>query len=119
YVDKDITELLIDAEEWTPSNGVKELIFGTKPQPLEVKLNANLTPVGNEMRFDIALSNAPETCSVILALYDGQRLVDMEEATYNGENVSFTSSVQFDSAKVMLWETMSDFKPIISATKIQ
>lgn len=57
--------------------------------------------------------------TVILALYDGCKLVEMQPATYEGEALFFTTQKSYTGAKVMVWESLNSLSSVCSAELIQ
>ena len=53
--------------------------------------------------------------TVILALYDGDKYIEMQNATYEGNEIPFTTTKAYTSAKVMVWNGISDLKPICAS----
>ena len=51
-------------------------------------------------------------CLVILALYSGESLVEVQKAVYNTDNIIFTPDKEFDSGKVMIWKDLESLKPL-------
>jgi hypothetical protein len=50
--------------------------------------------------------------TVILALYDGETLVQLQSVTCEGEANIFTTDKAYTSAKVMVWDSLSSLKPV-------
>lgn len=59
-----------------------------------------------------------ENGMVILALYDGKRLAELQTAAYVGEDITFTSDVSYTHAKVMVWESLNSLSPVCAAKNV-
>ena len=55
---------------------------------------------------------------VILALYYGDRLLEVQCAPYDGETVTFTTEKVYEDAKVMVWDGKVPLKPLHKAEKV-
>ena len=53
------------------------------------------------------------------ALYDGDKFVEMQSAVYTGEAVPFTTTKTYTKAKVMVWDDLTNLKPICEVDYIQ
>lgn len=52
-------------------------------------------------------------CTVILALYKGNQLVDCQSAEYDGNAKTFTTTASdYTSAKVLVWDGFENLKPV-------
>ena len=47
--------------------------------------------------------------------YDGNGLVEMQKAIYDGNEITFTTAQEYTSAKVMVWNSISGLKPVCDA----
>lgn len=56
--------------------------------------------------------------AVILALYDGDTLVEMQKAVYTGETVTFTTTKAYTNEKVMVWDDLTILKPVCDVEEI-
>ena len=54
----------------------------------------------------------PENCLVILACYKNGKFVEMKSETNKNENIYFVINSDFDSAKIMAWESLDSMTPI-------
>lgn len=59
-----------------------------------------------------------ENGMVILALYDGKRLAELQTAAYVGEDITFTSDVSYTNAKVMVWDSLNSLSPVCAAKNV-
>ena len=53
--------------------------------------------------------------TVILALYDGDKLVEVQRSSEYGENdgkIIFTPTKSYTHAKVMVWESLNTLSPV-------
>lgn len=55
---------------------------------------------------------------VILALYDGDRLLEMQYTPYDEKPITFTTGNVYENAKVMVWNDISGIEPICKYEKI-
>lgn len=90
--------------------------------------NANITFV--EPKTETTLSNNDKTFTIkpvnmktgkiiILALYDGDRFVEMQYAIYEGDALTFTTTATYTDAKVMAWDDMTDLVPVCDAESVE
>ena len=77
---------------------------GTKTSVSEDGKNFVIKPV------NVAVGNA-----VVLALYDNEKFIEMQSENYSGADISFTTDKTYTSAKVMVWESLENMKPICDA----
>lgn len=77
---------------------------GTKTTVLEDGKSFTITPI-----------NVETGKTIILALYDGEKFVEMQSAVYTGEAVPFTTTKTYTKAKVMVWDDFKTLKPVCSA----
>lgn len=70
--------------------------------------------------IDIELFDLNVGCTVILAVYNkDNRLVNIQSNTYKGEMVSFIESNDYDTAKVMVWDSLNTIKPLCDVTEVK
>lgn len=62
--------------------------------------------------FAVTPINVEKGKNVILALYEDEKFVEMQSATYEGEAIHFTTDKTYTNAKVMVWDSLSNLKPI-------
>lgn len=74
---------------------------GTKTEVSEDKKSFTITPI-----------NIENVKTVILALYNGEQFVEMQSAVYTGEAVPFTTTKAYTKAKVMVWDDITNLKPV-------
>lgn len=55
---------------------------------------------------------------VILALYDGDRLSEVQYTSYDEDVVRFETKQIYENAKVMVWKNFSAIKPICKYEKV-
>lgn len=60
----------------------------------------------------------PDKSEVILALYQGRRLIGTETATYDGTDITFHTDKPYSSAKVMAWKGANTPIPVCDAQKV-
>ena len=69
--------------------------------------------------FTVTPVNVENGKTVILALYDGEKLVEMHSAVYTGESVLFTTTKAYTNAKVMIWDDLTSLKPVCDVETIE
>ena len=50
--------------------------------------------------------------TVILALYDGSRILDVQTSAFDDNTPSFTTDKAYTTAKVMVWNGIADMQPV-------
>lgn len=60
----------------------------------------------------------PDKSEVVLALYQGRRLVGTETATFDGTDITFHTDKPYSSAKVMAWKGANVPIPVCDAQKV-
>lgn len=61
--------------------------------------------------FSVKPINIANGNTVILALYNGDTLAEMQSAVYNGDDIPFTTDKTYTNARVMAWDSLSGLKP--------
>ncbi len=61
----------------------------------------------------------PENCLVILACYKDGKFVEMKSETNKNENIYFAVNSDFDSAKIMAWESLDSMTPICDMESVR
>jgi len=56
--------------------------------------------------------------TVILALFDGDKFVEMQSVTYEGEAITFTTDKTYTTAKVMVWKSLETCMPLCKAENV-
>jgi len=69
--------------------------------------------------FTITPINVETGKTVILALYDGRNLVEMQSAIYSGEAVPFTATKAYTNAKVMVWNDIASLVPVCETETVK
>ncbi|MBQ4146124.1 MAG: InlB B-repeat-containing protein [Clostridia bacterium] len=64
-------------------------------------------------KYSVELFNSSSGCAVIFATYciDG-RLVELLPYIYEGETIPFTLTKEYDTFKVMVWDSLTSLKPL-------
>lgn len=70
-------------------------------------------------KFTVTPINIVIGNTVILALYNGDTFVEMQSATYNGEDIPFTTSESYTKVKVFVWSNLTDIMPICDVEIIE
>ena len=103
-------------DEW------ESLLMGT----MNDIMNANIhfpahtqTTVSNGGKnFIVDPSGIENGKTVILALYNGEQFVEMQSAVYTGEAIPFTTTKTYTKAKVMVWNDITNLKPVCNVEKL-
>ena len=64
-------------------------------------------------------SYLPEGAQIILACYDKGALVETQFAPNSGETIYFVMTKEFDSAKVMAWDSMKSMTPLCGTETVK
>ncbi len=70
----------------------------------------------------VKVINIADGKNVILALYDGDRLVEVQQSGEYSENsreITFTPSKAYTNAKVMIWESLGSLSPVCNVKKLK
>lgn len=73
----------------------------------------------NGKTFSIKPVNIGSGNTVILALYDGNRLIEIQHKTYNGEELPFSTVKSYTEAKVMVWNNLTNLNPVCETENVQ
>ena len=85
-----------------------------------IKFEGSKTEVSEDKKsFTITPINVENDKTVILALYNGEQFVEMQSAVYTGEAVPFTTTKTYTKAKVMVWDDLTNLKPVCEVENIQ
>ena len=60
-----------------------------------------------------------ESGTVILALYNGDKLAEVQSGIYNGTEIMFTPTENYTRAKAMVWESLDGLIPVCGAKNIE
>ena len=78
-----------------------------------LKFEGTKTAVSDDGKsFTIKPVNIAKGKTVIMALYDGDELAETQNTVYNGTDISFKTDKAYTNAKVMVWESLENIKPI-------
>lgn len=80
---------------------------GTKTKVSEDKKSFTITPI-----------NVENGKTVILALYENGNLIELQKETYKGEPILFTTTKAYTNAKVMVWNDLTNLKPVCSVEEL-
>ena len=69
--------------------------------------------------FTIMPINMVTGKTIILVLYDGRKFLEMQYATYEGEEITFTTAKKYTNAKVMVWDSLTNLKPVCGAETVK
>ncbi len=81
---------------------------GTKTEVSEDKKSFTITPI-----------NVENGKTVILALYNGEQFVEMQNAVYTGDAIPFTTTKTYTKAKVIVWDDLTNLKPVCEVEKVE
>ena len=77
-----------------------------------IPIEAHTSTTINNNLFTIKCTNIENGNRVILALYKDKKFVKLYEDVYQGENIPFTVTEDYDEAKVIVWKDLNTLKPI-------
>lgn len=81
-----------------------------------VKLNGSKTELKDEGKtFNVTHVNTTKGSTVILAVYENEMLEEMQTKIYDYREITFTTAEKYTKAKVMVWESISNLKPVCEA----
>lgn len=98
----DWNNISIDDENTYLKNATLTYIAGTK------------TTVSGKI-FTVSPINTATGNTVVVALYDGNKLVETQSAVYSGEDVEFTTEEDYTKAKVFVWKDTTTAVPVCEA----
>ena len=75
-----------------------------------------LSVARDENTFTVMPKNV-EAGSIILTTYKNGAVTELKTAEYDGEPAEFTVTSDYDSIKIMLWNSFNDMQPLVSAKK--
>jgi len=78
-----------------------------------------ITAVTGEKIFTCIPNNLPFNSIIILACYDGEKLVEVMYTPNTDETVNFVSKKAFECAKVMVWENLANLKPVCEVENVK
>ena len=85
-----------------------------------VKLEGTRTVIEEDGKtFNILPVNMAVGKTIILVLYDNGKTVEIKSEKYNGTAVSFTTEKAYTNAKVMVFESLSDIKPVCGVETVK
>ncbi len=85
-----------------------------------VKFEGTKTTVSEDKKaFAVNPINVKTGTTVILALYENERLVEAQSAVFEGEDLEFATHKSYTQAKVMVWESPESLKPVCGAEIIE
>lgn len=78
-----------------------------------------ITAVNGEKIFICTPNYIPENGTIILACYNNGKFVEMQSTKNKGEVVGFVMYKEFDTAKIMVWESIRGLTPITETEIVQ
>lgn len=97
------------------------ILFNNAPltRAKRIYLSDNQTSASDNGSFAIAPKDVANNSTVILALYNGDTLVEVQSKKYIGSAVPFTTDATYTKAKVMVWSSFGSMNPICDAETVQ
>lgn len=84
------------------------------------KFEGTKTTVSDDGKnFDIKPVNITVGNTVILALYDNGKFIEMQSRIYDGSDVTFKTDKPYTNAKVMVWESLENMKPVCGTENVK
>lgn len=83
------------------------------------KTPLNVTVSEDGTNFTVNPVDVPVGNTAVLALYNGKQLIEMQSATFNGTDIQFTTDKAYTKAKVMVFESLSNIKPVCGAETVK
>ena len=71
-----------------------------------------------QKEFTVSPTGIETSNMVILALYKGSAFIGLQSALYNGEDIIFETDIDCDKAKVMVWGSFTNLKPVTKAETV-
>lgn len=85
-----------------------------------VNFEGSKTDISEDKKsFAVMPVNVENNTTVILALYNGDKLVEVQSNVYTGEIIDSVTNEYYTTAKVMIWDELSNAKPICNAEIIK
>lgn len=102
--------LFTDKEMTIPYNG--EAINANQTLYAEFLSGTKTTLSEDGKILTVASITVESGKTVILAIYDGNRLLEAKPATYQGEPLTFITDKEYTNAKVMVWNNLKNLNPV-------
>ncbi len=110
-------------------NSLKSVHYkGTEADWTSITINSGNTPLKNATInyvactktsisdsgkiFTITPKNIENGKTIILALYENGKFIEMQYAIYEGSDISFTTTKTYTEVKVMVWNDLTKLKPV-------
>lgn len=75
--------------------------------------------VSDDGKIIVEPINIEKMKTVILAFYNGDKLVEVQSGRYNGTGITFKSTKDYTRAKAMVWESLESILPVCDAKNIE
>ena len=75
--------------------------------------------VSDDGKIIVEPINIEKMKTVILAFYNGDKLVEMQSGRYDGTGITFKSTKDYTRAKAMVWESLESILPVCDAKNIE
>lgn len=114
---KNITFLNIDINEENSETYNTDEVAQAFPGGYTITYNAPyvvVTESENKKTITAECGNVENGTTVILALYNGNKLVEMQHAEYKGEILTFPTTSDYGQVKVFVWDSLTGMKAITS-----
>lgn len=69
--------------------------------------------------FTIKPINIEKGNAVILALYNGDKYIDIQSSIFDGADITFTTDKAYTNAKVMVWSDLTSLKPTSDVIEVE
>lgn len=83
-----------------------------------IVIDSKVTKSTNSYKIETILYNLEESCEVIVAAYKGGKFVTLTKVPYESEEINTTLSGDIDEIKVMVWNNLSELRPLCDAEVI-
>ena len=80
--------------------------------------NTRTTISADGKSFTVKPVNVEVGKTVILALYNGNELLEAQTAVYNGGDIPFTTDKTYTTVKVMVWDSLESGSPVCEPERI-
>ena len=100
-------------------NGTGTFTLVTETDCVEGTKTVCVTATSGETIFITTPRYLPKDVQIILACYQDNKLVETRFTKNQDETIYFIVNNKFDSAKVMVWESVDSLKPVCDAELVQ
>ncbi|MBQ6907778.1 MAG: hypothetical protein IJQ28_05315, partial [Clostridia bacterium] len=104
-----------DAYSLIEEDGNEDLLNATIHYNYKPYTTTSVSVKDGQKTFTISPNGIKLNDAVILALYKGGVFIGLQNAIYNGEDIIFKTDKDYDKAKIMVWGSLTDLKPVTNA----